>query len=336
MIEHSQEWEQFVLSQKFTVFLQSFNYTDFLRNMNEPFWIVGLYDDNKLIGGSLISGVNARRGRHLVLPYGPIVNFSNEKQLQIFFDFVKGLALRNNYSFIRFSPFNEDNKEYRSSLERIGAKKAPIHILAEHTWILHIQKSESELLREMNKNHRNLISRCKKEGVIVTKSASKVSLDALNDMHTIVAKRHKFHRFSKNFIQREFSAFAQKGEALIFEARLPDGRLDSSAIIIFYGNMAAYRHSASLQLDKRLPTSYLIQWEAIQEAKKRGIVWYNFWGIAPQDATPKHPFFGITHFKKGFGGMLMNLIPCHDIPLKWTYYLTKYFEILRSIKRGFK
>ena len=112
--------------------------------------------------------------------------------------------------------------------------------------------------------------------------------------------------------------------------------MDASAIIIFYGNMAAYRHSASLQLDKRLPTSYLIQWEAIKEAKKRGVMWYNFWGIAPEGASSKHPFFGITHFKKGFGGSHMELLPCFDIPLKMRYYLTRYFEFFRSIKRGFK
>jgi lipid II:glycine glycyltransferase (peptidoglycan interpeptide bridge formation enzyme) len=117
---------------------------------------------------------------------------------------------------------------------------------------------------------------------------------------------------------------------------LPDGRLDGAAVIIYYGNMAAYRHSGSLNLDSRYPTSYLLQWHAIQEAKGRGMEWYNFWGIAPENATKKHPFFGITHFKKGFGGENKKLLYCQDFRINKTrYLLTKIIETIRRIRRGF-
>lgn len=336
LVKDKAEWEQFVLSQRYSIFLQSSEYMEFSAAMGDESWIIGLYEGNMLIGGSLAIAVNAKRGRHLVLPYGPIGKNLSEEQLQIFFDFAKKMAVDHGFSFIRLSPFVEDNKNYRNILKKKGALKAPMHILAEDTWILDIQKNEQALLSQMNKNHRNLINRCGKEGVHITKTTDGAALDRLNSMHNVVAKRHHFHRFSTRFIEREFNTFAKNNHALIIEARLPDGRLDASAIIIFYGNMAAYRHSASLQLEKRLPTSYLIQWEAIKEAKKRGVMWYNFWGIAPEGASSKHPFFGITHFKKGFGGNHMGLLPCFDIPLKSRYYLTRYFEFFRSIKRGFK
>ncbi len=336
LVEHKKEWEDFVLTQKYSIFLQSPEYMEFSEAMGDKYWIIGLYENNRLIGGSVATAVNAKRGRHLVLPYGPLGDSMNEPQLKTFFEFTKKLAKDNGFSFIRLSPFVKNSESYRNTLKQMGALQAPMHILAEHTWLLDIRASEQKLLSDMNKNHRNLINRCVKEGVKITKTTDADALDRLNSMHNVVAKRHHFHRFSARFVEREFNVFSKKGEALIFEATLPDGRLDASAIIIFYGNMAAYRHSASLQLDKRLPTSYLIQWEAIQEAKKRGIMWYNFWGIAPDGASPKHPFFGITHFKKGFGGTPMELVPCFDIPLTRRYYLTRYFEFFRSMKRGFK
>lgn len=329
-------WEEFVSSQEYALFLQSAHYTTFADSRGEKWWIVGLYEDTKLIGGSLIIGVEARRGRHMMLQYGPLLNYENEKQLKVFFSFIKELALKEGFGFIRFSPFVAKTSERLTRLKNIGCRLAPMHILAEHTWMLDIAPDEQDLFSAMNKNHRNLIHRCEKEGVKITKTTSQVALDELNEMHNVVAKRHRFHRFSKDFIEKEFHALSTKNNAVIFEARLPDGRIDASAIIVFYGNTAAYRHSASLQLDKRLPTSYLIQWEAIKEAKRRGLKWYNFWGIAPHDADKRHPFYGITHFKKGFGGSELELIPCHDIPLKQTYILTRWFEIFRSIRRGFK
>jgi lipid II:glycine glycyltransferase (peptidoglycan interpeptide bridge formation enzyme) len=211
-----------------------------------------------------------------------------------------------------------------------------MHILAENTWLLDLTKSEEELLAEMEKGHRYLIRRCEKDGVKITKSNNLDDLKLFNQLHDETAKRHKFHRFPKEYVEKEFASFAQHNQSLIFNAYLPDGRLDSSAIIMFYGNMSAYRHGASLGLDNKLPTSYLLQWEAIKEAKRRGMKWHNFWGITPEKAGKKHPFYGITHFKKGFGGEQLNLIHCQDLPITKKYWVNWIIETIRSIKRGFK
>ena len=72
-----------------------------------------------------------------------------------------------------------------------------------------------------------------------------------------------------------------------------------------------------------------------KEAKKRGMKWYNFWGIAPDDAPASHPFKGITHFKKGFGGEEKQLLHCQDMPLSWKYWINWFIETVRSKKRGF-
>jgi len=62
---------------------------------------------------------------------------------------------------------------------------------------------------------------------------------------------------------------------------------------------------------------------------------YNFWGIAPDGSSPKHPFAGITHFKKGFGGKQIDLLRCQDLPLAPKYYINWGVETLRRLKRGF-
>lgn len=335
LIEQPEIWEQFVLERPNTLFTQSALNRHVYCGAGEQALIFGLYRDGKLIGGTLAIDIAAKRGRFLALLYGPLLDFDNPEEVSFFFAELKKQAGERGIDFIRVSPYLTDAPETKGLFHKLNLRPSPLHIIAEHTWLLDLADNEKTILGNMKKNHRNLINRCERAGVHISTHTDQAALDRLNDMHDVVSRRHSFHRFKRSFIEREFKAFAEQGQALIFEARLPSGEIDASAIIIFYNTMACYRHSASLNLDKRLPSSYLLQWYAIREAKKRGMKLYNFWGIEPPDADKNHPFAGIGHFKRGFGGYGQTLIACHDLPITKTYWFTYIIESIRSKWRGF-
>lgn len=336
-IDNPAEWEQFVKNQLYTLFVQSVHYGEFYTSLGESAWNIGIFTaSNQLIGGSLVVTTTARRGKFLYLPYGPIFMESlpvEERGIAFaaLIQHLRELAKKEHCRFVRSSPFTIDSVDERTLYKKNGLRPAPMHILAEDTWLLDITPSTEEILRQMNKNHRNLIRRCEKEGVKVTTGTP----DTFHKLLDVTTARHRFHRFSRSYIDKEFQAFTATNEVVLWQSTLPTGEVDASAIVIYYGSMACYRHGASLGLDKRLPSSYLLQWEAILEAKRRGCRWYNFWGIAPPDAGPKHPFFGITHFKKGFGGEERQLLPCHDLPISPWYWINWTIETLRRLWRGF-
>lgn len=335
ILKQSSQWEKFLLTQEFTPFVQSPSYIDFYKKLKEDGFCIGIYENDALIGGSVVVTTHAKRGNFLYLPYGPILPQAREKEaLDMLMAFLSEYAKKHGFLFIRSSPFLEETPQNIQLYRSAGFRSAPMHVLAENTWILDITQSEDTLLSSMNKNHRNLIRRCEREGVVIKQTTNIKQLSGLHDLLDITAKRHKFKRFSREYIENEFASFLPD-HVVLFESYLPDGQLDGAAVIMFYGNMAAYRHSASLNLNNKLPTSYLLQWHVIQEAKKRGIQWYNFWGIAPEKATADHPFFGITHFKKGFGGIKKDLLHCQDYPVNKKYWINWIIESLRRIKRGF-
>ena len=63
--------------------------------------------------------------------------------------------------------------------------------------------------------------------------------------------------------------------------------------------------------------------------------WYNFWGVEPKDASASHPFSGIGHFKRGFGGFQEDLLHCQDLPITKKYWVNWIVETIRKRKRGF-
>lgn len=329
-------WEKFVKKQKYTSFVQSSNYGKFYKNLGEDYWILGIFDEQKtLVGGSIILSTHAKRGNFFYLPYGPILEYNNELIKKTFFVELSKFAREKKMDFIRISPLILDTEEGRGAIQKFGYRPAPMHVLAENSWLLDLSKDEQILLLGMKKNHRNLIRRCEREGVRIEQKVDKKSIDILHHMLDITEKRHNFIRFSREYINAEFKKFFEAGEATIFVGYLPDGRPDSATIIIFYGTMAVYRHSASLNIEKRLPTSYLMQWKIIQEAKKRGMKWYNFWGVDPIGAKDSHPFAGIGHFKRGFGGFQESLLHCHDLPITKRYWINWTIEMIRKKRRGF-
>lgn len=333
-IKNVQEWDVFLKKQLYTLFVQSSKYGKFYEAMGERSWIFGVYENNELMGGTLVVSTHAKRGNFLYIPYGPIVDQSNKEIFRTLIEHIRTFAKKEKYDFIRVSPFLDETTENEKLFRGVGFRPAPMHILAETTWLLDLSKSEEELLMAMNKNHRNLIRRCQKEGVGVEKTSDPKKLGVFNKLHDLTVSRHNFSRFSSSYVEKEFGAFAPENTTL-FIGHLPNGDIDATAIVMYYGTMACYRHGASAGGDRRLPTSYIVQWEAILEAKRRGMKWYNFWGIAPEGAPKSHPFFGITHFKKGFGGSNKNLLHCQDLPLSWKYVINWIIETSRRKRRGF-
>ncbi|KKS63763.1 MAG: FemAB family protein, partial [Candidatus Daviesbacteria bacterium GW2011_GWA1_42_6] len=112
------------------------------------------------------------------------------------------------------------------------------------------------------------------------------------------------------------------------------GKLLAQAFVIFYGQEAAYHYGAGTEEGRKYPGAYLIQWEAIKEAKKRGMTRYNFWGVAPSD-KPSHRFAGVSLFKRGFGGSEFEYLHAQDLVINRSRYLinTAIENLRRHIRR---
>ncbi|MCX6792250.1 MAG: peptidoglycan bridge formation glycyltransferase FemA/FemB family protein [Candidatus Gottesmanbacteria bacterium] len=233
------------------------------------------------------------------------------------------LAKREHAWFIRMSPLLEITPENTKLFKDIGLQNAPIHAMdAELCWVLDLDKSEEELLVGMRKTTRYEIRRAQKLGVAIHTGAKDFFA-----LYTQTSRRQGFVPHSG--IREELDVFGS--DAVVYNA-VYEGKTIASAIILFWGDQAIYHHGASIL--SKIPASYLIQWEAIREAKKRGQKLYNFWGIAPEDKA-SHPWRGITLFKTGFGGRTMEFMHAQDYPVSPLYVIPKTIELIRKQLKGY-
>jgi lipid II:glycine glycyltransferase (peptidoglycan interpeptide bridge formation enzyme) len=187
----------------------------------------------------------------------------------------------------------------------------------------------------MRKNTRNLIRRAEKEDVEIISGDSCNLIDVFMKMYRETAKKHSFVPFSEKYIRGEINSFTadKHGYAKIYLAKYKEVYI-AGAAIVFWGHSAYYHHGASAALYGKIPSSYLLQWQAIKDAKKAGKKFYNFWGIAKNENDKNNPWYGLTFFKKGFGGERTDYLRAQDLPLNKKYFVNFAIEKYRLWKRG--
>ncbi len=220
-------------------------------------------------------------------------------------------------------------RENINIFQRLKFRNAPIHVHPEITWELDIRLSEKDLLYNMRKTTRYLINKAKKDGVEIFQSKNIEDVKIFNELYQKTVDRHRFVPFPLKYLENEFQAFLNDDQVSLFFAKYQN-EIIASAMIIFWQERAFYHQGASSQKYPKIPASYFLQGEAINEAKKRGCQIYNIWSIAPPDSKRDHRFVGVTLFKTGFGGAMKELVKTQDFPITPIYWLNFFIEILRS------
>ncbi len=328
-VEKKEVWEKFLGEHPEANFLQSWNWGQFYRKLGQKVFYRGFYQDDKLIGVMLLILEEAKRGRHLILPGGPIFEWYDQDLVTIFGEELKRLGREEKAVFIRCRPQLQDNEQSRKIFGELGFVDAPMHLHAELTHRLDLSLSEEELLAKMRKSTRYEIRKAAKEEIKIVGKQDEAQIKEFYNLQLQTAARQKFVPFSLQYWQKQFEAFVPDDEVVLYSAYY-QGQLLAQAMIIFYGQEAVYHYGASTELAHKYPGAPAIQWEAIKEAKRRGMSRYNFWGVAPEEETG-HRFAKLSIFKRGFAGEDFAYLHAQDLVIRpWAYKLNLLVEKTRK------
>lgn len=332
-IDNQKEWEEFLVKYEEANFLQSWYWGEFHKRLGKIIERSGFYLDGQLVGAMLSIVEDARRGRYLTVPGGPIINWSDKEVVDAVFTEMKRRALMTGCVFVRIRPQLATSESILRMFQEYGCRNSQMHLNAELSNVLDITKTDEELLANMRKTTRHEIRKAQSIGIKIETSKDEKAVKAFYDLQIETAKRQKFVPFSYSFFKEQFKIFFEANCALLYTATF-GGRILAQAFIIFYGNEAVYHYGASALEARKYPGAYLLQWEAIREAKKRGMKRYNFWGVAPEGDND-HRFYGVSVFKRGFGGQDISYLHAQDLVIHDIRYLINYFieSVRRRIRR---
>jgi lipid II:glycine glycyltransferase (peptidoglycan interpeptide bridge formation enzyme) len=348
-VTSKEEWEGFLLQCAEKTFLQSWNWGDFqllqaasakASASQGKIWRFGIYNSTNLFSVVLVVKVLAKRGTFLYIPHGPVflgrlVIKDKKEILELVLARLLEISKEEKANFVRISSLLAESDENKNMLVDLGFKNSPMPASAyEATWKLDIYRPEDELLKNLRKTTRYLIRKAEENNdILIEKSDNLGDIEIYQKLNKAVSKRQKFIPFSDDFIRNEFKVFAADKQALFLFGKYK-GEIVAGAMIIFWSGIAFYHQAGSLAKFSKLSIPYLLQWEAIKEAKNRGCKVYDFWGFTDPVKFPKHPWAGPTLFKMGFGGYKEEYVKTQDYIISQKYWMNYIIEKIRRIKRG--
>jgi len=321
-------WENFVTSRTESNFLQSYYHGLAYQSLGKKVHFLGLFKGETPLGVCLAILEEAKRGRYLSIPGGPLLNWKDHSLVKYFFEQITTVAKKDDCVFVRLRPQIIENEENFQLMKVNHLQPSPMHLTAEHTLQLDLASPKEQILSQMRKSTRYEIKKAEKLNIKVSTSTDLAAVEEFYRVQVETAKRQNFVPFSLALIRAEFKEFSARGQALIYKTTFK-GKPLAYALIIHYPTESSYHFGASTQEGRRLPGAYLIQWQAIQDAQKKNIPRYNFWGIVDKDKK-SHRFYGVSLFKRGFGGQEVKYIPAHDLVIDPLRYLPNLlFETAR-------
>jgi lipid II:glycine glycyltransferase (peptidoglycan interpeptide bridge formation enzyme) len=332
VVTDSAVWEEFILNHPEANFLQSHLWGDFQEKLGKKVIRLGFFSQDQLLGVMLGVIENAKRATYMTIGAGPILDWHNNALVKTFVDELVNIAKQHHCSFVRIRPQLLSDESSQSLFKSLGFNPSPMHLTADLTHQLDLTAPEEDLFKNLRKTTRNEIKKAEKLGVKIDTTTDPAAIDEFYEIQMQTAKYHKFVPFSHKFLQEQFKTFAQTGHALLYKSYFED-KLLALAFVIFYNTEAVYHYGASTPYGREYPGAYLIQWQAIQEAQRRGLQKYNFWGVAPE-GQKHHRFYGVSVFKRGFGGQDLHYLPAQDLVIDPLRYNINYLvEVIRKKMR---
>lgn len=319
-IKTQAKWDEWMKSAPHTPFTQAWDWGVF--QMAQGYKVLRLAvgeADTRPVMLVQIALVPIRFGYVFALsPYGPVVldESTVNEATKIVVDFLQqssNAAVGKKILFWRAEPTVKLPGEWKKVQDRQPS----------HTLLLDLSKTEEELLAAMHSKTRYNIKLSERKGVTVRFGRTGKEMDAFIQCIKETYARHDIKSFPESYYRTQLATIPWEQIGLAEH----EGKVVAANLLTNYGDTFTYVHGGSLAAHKELMAPQLLQWRCIQEAKKVGATWYDFYGIAPEGAV-NHPWAGITRFKLGFGGQTAQRPGTFELPFKSIPY-----TLFTSLKR---
>ena len=264
-------------------------------------------------------------GRLMYCTKGPWLPWDEQRAVATFFDGVRRIAERERAHTVKIEPeVFEEQTDVKQHLRALGFSNARYDLNFSTTIVMDLSPSEREILDKMSgkskkgKTTRYNINLANRKGVEVFQPqdfrwAFDTLFSWLQDLEK--TKESFVNRRSREYLWEMMSKMHDADQGHFFFAS-HEGTPLSGAFVFTFGKKLWFMYGASGREKRKLQGTYLLQWEIMRWAKRRGITYCDFVGApkARGDDTDD-PYYGVYKFKLGFGGDVVEFLGCMDLPV---------------------
>lgn len=253
-------------------------------------------------------------GDYWLAPYGPFL--SESKKLPEALEAIKKEARRKGLSWITIEPFG---RNLSCDPRKLGLKPAEKSYNPAYTVINDLSLDEARRWSALSPTFRNLINRAERRGLSFRTSTDPPEIKLFTDMIGVVASRKNISLHNAKYFKTQAETL-MPDEAAFLELAYSEGKPVASALILQNGKTAHYAYAGSYPEARKLEAGTVLVWQAMQNAAKRGVRWFDLFGVAPPDAPSSHPWLGFSNFKRKFGGEEIELGGTWQLPVNQARY----------------
>lgn len=295
--------------------------------------------------------------KKISIAYVPMApEFNPEIGTEAFAEKLSELALKikdvvpENTICIRFDPaidfencenrdeFVKKNRHLKKDCKKniLKIHRSSVNVQPPDTVLLPLSGTEEEILSQMKSKWRYNIRLAAKKGVEVFKYNKnsenfEAEFEEFYKLFMITSERDGVSFHAKDYyldlLNKDSSQ--ENIEVNLYIAK-HEGDYLAGIITLFCNGEGVYLYGASGNVKRNLMAAYLLQWTAIQDAKKFGCPYYDFYGCPPRE-DPSHPMHGLFLFKTGFGGKLIHRPGSFDVICRgFDYSMYRFLEKMRA------
>ena len=268
-------------------------------------------------------------GRIAYVPRGPIVDWDNREYATKAMGTATRLARNAGAFALVIEPDLLDTATDGTILANLGLQPLDFSVQPRRTvWVNLDVDDEVDILAAMKQKTRYNIGLSKRKGVTVRIGAVE-DAEMFYTLMLATSERDTFNIQTPDYFRDFLKMFCigDNAPARLFVAEFNNEPL-AAVIATGVGERAIYLYGASGNARRELMPTYLLQWEAMLWARKRGCKTYDLWGVPDEDeATLEANFekrndglWGVYRFKRGFGGQVVRHVGawgCVLSPLRW-------------------
>jgi lipid II:glycine glycyltransferase (peptidoglycan interpeptide bridge formation enzyme) len=216
---------------------------------------------------------------------------------------------------LKLDPEWEEEQGWRpATLRAAGLRHNPHDIQHRSTYLVDLRGSESEVLGRLKPVTRYNIRYAARHGITVRDGTDAASFSCFFALLQESARRNRFQIRAPGYYRDLLELFAARQQARIFIAER-DGVVLSAILTVTYGAGLYYFFGGSNLQERAFKPNYLLHWEAMRDARRRGCTTYDMWGI-PLEPRPDHPGHGYYVFKTKFNGCARRFVGMWEWPLR--------------------